>query len=209
MKHIFLLLSAVILTGHSLTGQFFNDENRSIYSDIKAHNVGDVVTVLIVETANASRESKINSSSKTDVDVNGSVTGDLGNLTKFLPIFGASSKLANSHDGSEGTQQKEKLTGKISARIVEKTKEGMLKIEGERTVEVNGETNLMKLTGLIRARDIKPDNIVYSYNIADAKIIYKKSGFRNKIAKPGTFQRWGTWLVGIGLIILSVYGSIS
>ena len=206
MKFIFLLFSAVILTGHSLIGQFCDDENRSIYSDIKAHNVGDVVTVLIVETANASRESKINSSSETDVTADGSVTG---NLSKFLPIFGASSTLANSHDGSEGTQQKEKLTGKISARIVEKTKEGMLKIEGERTIEVNGETNLMKLVGLIRPRDIKSNNIVYSYNIADAKIIYKKGGFRNKIAKPGTFQRWGTWLVGIGLIILSVYGSIS
>jgi flagellar L-ring protein precursor FlgH len=85
----------------------------------------------------------------------------------------------------------------------------MLKIKGSRFLDVNGETNIMKVEGLIRLRDINADNTVYSYNIADAKISYKKSGLVNKIAKPGSFQRWTTWLIGIGLMVLSVYGAVS
>ncbi|MCK4689668.1 MAG: flagellar basal body L-ring protein FlgH, partial [Candidatus Marinimicrobia bacterium] len=86
MRQIFLLISIIILICHNLMGQFFYSENQSIYSDIKAHNVGDIITVLIVESANASRESKINSSSGSNVATEGAIKG---NLTKFLPIFGA------------------------------------------------------------------------------------------------------------------------
>ncbi len=189
--------------GNYLGGQVFEGISRSIYADIKAYEIGDVVTVIIVETANASRESKINSSSQSDVSAAGSVSGNLAN---FLPIFGASSTMSNSHDGSEGTKQKEQLTGKISASIVERTDNGMLRIRGERLVEVNGETNLMRLEGLVRSRDIRENNTVYSYNIADAKIIYKKSGLANKVTKPGTFQRWSTWLMGAGLVAWALLG---
>ena len=82
----------------------------------------------------------------------------------------------------------------------------MLKIQGEKLVEVNGERNIMKIEGYIRPRDIQENNTVYSYNIANAKIIYRKAGIKNKLVKPGTFQRLITWGLGIGLIVISVLG---
>jgi len=205
MRRIFLLISTVVFISNSLSGQSFNSEYHSMYSDIKAHKVGDIITILIVENANAINESKIDNSSQSNVGTQGSVDG---NLTKFLPVFGAKSALFQSHKGSADARQQNKLTGKISATIVENN-DGMLKIKGSRFLDVNGETNIMKVEGLVRLRDINADNTVYSYNIADAKISYKKSGLVNKIAKPGSFQRWTTWLIGIGLMVLSVYGAIS
>lgn len=205
MRRIFLLISTIVFISNSLSGQSFNSEYHSMYSDIKAHKVGDIITVLIVENANAINESKIDNSSQSNVGTQGSVDG---NLTKFLPVFGAKSALSQSHKGSADARQQNRLTGKISATIVENN-DGMLKIKGSRFLDVNGETNIMKVEGLIRLRDINADNTVYSYNIADAKISYKKSGLVNKIAKPGSFQRWTTWLIGIGLMVLSVYGAVS
>jgi flagellar L-ring protein precursor FlgH len=198
------LLTVMMLLATPLAAQLTDMTGPSLYSDIKAHNVGDVVTILIVETANASRESRVERSSQSDVSASGSVTG---NLTNFLPLFGASSSLSSSHDGSEGTQQKEQLTGKISASIVEKTENGLLRIQGERLLEVNGELNLMRLEGLVRPRDIRSDNTVYSYNIAEAKIVYKKGGLTNKLVKPGTVQRWSTWFFGAGLLALAILGT--
>ncbi len=180
---------------------------RSLFADIKAHEVGDIVTVLIVETARATRESQVQSAASSDVSAQGSVTGDLGSLIGFLPSFGASSGLSNSHQGSEGTQQREMFTGKISAVIVETSPDGMLKIQGERTVEVNGEKNVMRLEGLVRPRDIRADNTVYSYNIANAAITYRKSGTVNRFVKPGTVHKWIAWLLGIGLVALAVVGT--
>ena len=192
---------------NTATGQTFAASSRSLYADIKAYGIGDVVTVLIVETARASRESKVENSSKSDMSLEGSVSGDLGKFTKFLPMFGASSGMSNSHRGSEGTQQKEQLTGKLSAMITEITGNGTLKIKGERIIEVNGEKNLMRLEGMIRPRDIRADNTVYSYKIANANITYEKGGFMNKFIKPGILHKWTTWVIGLGLIGLAFVGA--
>ena len=201
------LICLTILISGSLFGQTFTTQSRSMYADVKAYHVGGVVTVLIVEIARASRESSVESSSRSNVATDGAVKGDLGKYSKFLPTFGMSSGLSNSHDGSEGTSQKEQLAGKITAMVTEVTGNGLLKIKGERVVEVNGEKNLMELEGLVRPRDIGTDNTVYSYKIADANITYKKDGFVNDILKPGRIQKWVTWIIGFGLLGLAVVGA--
>ncbi|NIA18780.1 MAG: flagellar basal body L-ring protein FlgH [Simkaniaceae bacterium] len=178
--------------------QTFSGVAQSIYADIKANTVGDVVTVLIIESANASRESSVKNSSQANASADGSVSG---NLSSFFPVFGASGSLSNSYNGDEGTKQKEQLTGKITATITEDMGNGMFRIKGERLVEVNGEENLMKLQGLVRSRDILYNNTVYSYNIADATIVYKKSGLANKMGKPGFIQRFSTKVITTGLLV--------
>lgn len=165
----------------------------SLFSDIKAREVGDVLSVIIVENANASRESNANSATRTGFDVN---AGTSGNLADFLPVFGGSSDMATTADNKDQTAQKERLTGRISVRIVEKTPSGMLKIMGERKLGVNGEDNLMQLEGYVRQRDITTANTIFSYNIADAKITYRKSGITNRFLKPGTMSKLFTYLIG-------------
>ena len=197
-------LLLISLFSGSLLAQNFNGAAYSLYSDIKAHKVGDIITVLIVESSNASRESKSSNSSSSEIGADASVKG---NLTGFLPLFGASSALSNAQSGRNDTEQKDRLTGKISATIVEEISNGMVRIEGERLVNVNGENNLMKVEGKVRTRDIKSDNTVFSYNIAEAKIIYEQTGLENKIAKPGFFQKAGTWILGAGLLALAVTGA--
>lgn len=199
-SYFILLLTGLMFSGNLLTAQRFAGTTNSLYNDVKAVKVGDIVTVLIMETANASKASKVNNSSSSNASASGSVSG---NLTNFLPLFGASSEIANSHDGSTDTQQKEKLTGKMTATITEEAPNGMLKLEGERILEVNGEKNVMSLDGYVRPRDIAADNTVYSYQIANAEIVYRKMGMKNSLVKEGTIQKTVTWLLGLSLLALS------
>mgnify|MGYP006277891755 CR=1 FL=1 len=203
MKRILLLLSifSIIFNLHAQSMA----RNNSLFSDIKAHNTGDVITVLIMEQANASRESQVESSSESDLSMSGSAEG---NLTSFLPLFGSSSKIDNNYDGEEGTEQSDRLTGKLSATIIEEPGEGLYKIKGERILEVNGEENILQLEGLVRDRDIHTNNTVYSYNVANAKIVYRKGGLKNRFFQPGTFQKILTWGLGGGLIVLGVIGGL-
>ena len=189
-----------------LVGQNENFSSASIYSDIKAHNIGDLITVHIIESSNASRESKVNSSNSSGMDLDGSVAGS---LTDYLPLFGASSKISNSLDGSEGTEQKDQLTGRISATIIEKTGSGMFLIKGKRILEVNGEKNTIKLEGYVRERDITTENTVFSYNIANANIVYSKGGIVESIVNPRKVQKWLTWGIGLGLVGLAFIGPIA
>lgn len=198
MKKQLIISAALFLMFHFSIGQ----NAGSLFTDIKAGNVGDVLSVIIVETANASRESKSNNSSKSDMDLD---AGAKGNVASVLPSFGASSSLSSSYNGSDGTEQKERLTGRITVRIIEKTEGGMFKIKGERKLGVNGEENLMRLEGLVRPRDITTENTIYSYNIADAKITYRKSGIMNSFIKPGTFSKIFTWLIG-GVMVAAATG---
>ena len=196
----------LIIMSSFLLGQMEDFSVTSIYSDIKAHNVGDLITVHIIESSNASRESKVKSSSSTDMSMDGSVAGT---LTDYLPLFGAASKISNILNGSEGTEQKDQLTGRISVTIMEETENGMFFIKGKRILEVNGEMNTIQLEGYIRERDISTNNTVFSYNIANAEIIYRKGGTLENVVNPRKVQKWLTWGVGLGLVGLAFIGPIA
>jgi len=201
-----IIRNSFLLAGSILFGQMEDFYATSIYSDIKAHKIGDLITVNIIESSNASRESKVNSSSSTDMSMDGSVAGS---LTDYLPLFGASSKISNNLDGSEGSEQKDQLTGRISATIMEETKNGLFFIKGNRIVEVNGEMNTIKLEGYVRERDISTDNTVFSYNIANAEIVYSKGGTLENVVNPRKVQKWLTWGIGLGLVGLAFIGPIA
>lgn len=200
MKKIFITSVLFLSMG---VGQNNSFSGFSMYADVKAHQIGDIITVLIVETSNASRESKVNSSATSEMALDGGVTGS---LTSFLPLFGASSKTESTVDGAEGTEQKDRLTGKISATIVEERENGLFHIQGQRVVSVNGEKNTIEIDGYIRDRDITTDNTVYSYNVANANIVYRKGGMVEKYIKPQKVQKWVTWALGLGLIVMAFTG---
>ncbi len=175
MKIVMLFLTLIL--GMNLLGA---QDIASLYTDIKAHQVGDVLSVILVERSNASRESKSNSQLNSQI---GMQAGSKGNITDFLPVFGGSGSFNSKHNGQDNTSQSDRLTGRMAVRIVEKADNGMLKIKGERKLNVNGEENLMKLEGYVRPRDITSANTVYSYNIADARITYRKTGFGQSFIK--------------------------
>ncbi len=197
---ILIMLSLFITI---LSSQTFQGVSNSIYSDLKAHTVGDVITVLVVEQTKASQDSKVNHSSQSTM---GAESSSSGNILPFFPLLGTKTNITTGHDGKEGTDLQEKLTGKLTAIITERTETGMLKIEGERILNVNGEKNLMKVTGLIRTKDIQTNNTIYSYNIANAEIIYKKNNITKKFLKPGSIQRLVTTGLGLALVGLAYIG---
>ena len=194
---------AMILTLLAIVGLAHAQDGFSLYSDIKAHDVGEVITVLVVENASARQESNSNSRSNSSVTADGSLAGT---FAEFLPVFGASSVLSSDIDKNNGSRQEDRLSGKITARITEVTEAGLFRIEGERTVEVNGEENVMRLEGLVRPRDIRTDNTVYSYNIAEASIVYRQAGIVNAVASPATISKTLAVSVILGLIGLSIAG---
>ncbi len=168
----------------------------SLYTDIKAHDIGDIVTILIVEATSGSQSSDANSSDKSSLSANGSITGT---LTSVLPILGASSKFESGNSARAGTAQKDVLTGKITAVVTGLMRNGNLVLEGTRHLEVNGESYVLTVKGVALPKDISADNLIFSYNVANVAISYKKSGFLNKLGKPGLIARWTTWITVAGL----------
>lgn len=191
---VFTLLSSILIAASAGAQQ--SQTYRSLYTDIKAHEPGDVVTILIAESTTGARKSNVNSSSESAINASGSISG---NLTSVLPMLGANSEFEDAYTGNEGTSQQDLLTGKVTAVVTEVTPGGNLKLQGKRRLEVNGETHILTLSGLVRPKDVSSENTVFSYNLADVEIAYKKAGLLNKLGKPGWVTRWANWMLVIGL----------
>jgi len=170
-------------------------KSRDLFQDLRAYQVGDLVTVNIVETARASKKANTNSARKSSIDAGiSNMLGIESQLDKLAPSgFSNSSmfktSMTNSFDGSGSTSRDESMTASITARVVRVMPNGNLYIKGTRQVKVNNETQFITLSGLIRREDISPDNTVLSSYIADASIDYTGSGTVSDKQRAGWLGR--------------------
>ncbi|MDF1555174.1 MAG: flagellar basal body L-ring protein FlgH, partial [Deferrisomatales bacterium] len=155
------------------------------FQDVRARNLGDLVTVLVLESSVASREASTNVSRNSSVDAevtaflgaeaNSYGLGNLyGSAGGFKPQVGAAT--GNSFKGAGSTTRKDELRTRVTARVVNVLDDGNLIIEGRRQVQVNAETQYLFVRGIVRTQDIKPDNTITSVALADAQIIYGGKG---------------------------------
>jgi flagellar L-ring protein precursor FlgH len=159
---------------------------ESLYSDVKAAGVGDIVTVIILEKTLASNSSKISTGKATSFALAGEEgTGGLD----FIPGFSANADMARDHEGNGVTERRGSIVGKMAAVVTEVGASGCLAIKGEREIMINDERETLVLTGMVRPRDISTGNVVYSTDIANAKIIYKGKGLVTSGSKPSILAR--------------------
>lgn len=175
-------------------GSIWQAGSVGLTDDYKARRKGDIVTILIVESAKASKEAKTGTSRATTV--NAGVPNFMGLEAGILKNnFGDLSKLINAsvdskYAGAGSTSRAETLNATISAKVIDVLPNGNLQIEGRRNVMVNNEDQLIIVEGTVRPADIGPDNIVNSSFIADARIQYTGKGIISDRQSPG-------WLMNI------------
>lgn len=186
-KTLYSLILCICSIGYVL----YAGEVYSLYTDHRAMKVDDLLTVLIVENAKAGSKSSTNTSKKNSFGVDN--VGGTGALD-IIPSFGASGGTKVDYDGEGGTSRKGELVAKISARVVKVLDNGNLVIIGNKTVEINEEKEIIKISGVVRPEDIEANNVVYSHSVADAQITYSGKGVANKGRRPGFFARFFNWL---------------
>jgi flagellar L-ring protein precursor FlgH len=173
MKALSLILIACLGCGATAqsTGSLWSDATGAVIRDLKAREVGDVLTVIITETSSAS--SKADTSTKKDDEL--STTAGIGPiLSSILPELSGSTSMESSGSGS--TTRSGSLSARMTVVVKEVLPNGNLFVEGKRDVLVNKETQKLVLTGIVRPADISSGNTVPSYLVADAEIYYEGKG---------------------------------
>ena len=145
----------------------------SLFSDVKAKKVGDIITVVLQESSQGSSTTDNRNISTNSLNASGGLTG---NFLPFEPLFGSDAQFQSNNDASNLATQRQLLEGFLSVQVTELTPVGDLYVQGNRVTEVNGEIHEMKISGIVRQNDIHGDNQVYSYRIANASISYQKMG---------------------------------
>ncbi|MDR0746765.1 MAG: flagellar basal body L-ring protein FlgH [Helicobacteraceae bacterium] len=181
-------------------GSLFGKGENPLFSDRKAMNVNDVVTVLIEERAsssssgnralNRSQESAYTpgvmtygGSAKAGEKIARNVNSAVG--------FGFSNNSESTFSGGGTATRSENFTTTVSARIVKVLQNGNYFIEGRREILVQDEKQIIQLSGVIRPYDIAQNNTINSAYISDAKISYKTEGVIHRNSEQG----WGSQLI--------------
>lgn len=172
---------------------------HSLFSDVKARGIGDVITIILVENISGSTTSDARSASSTDGSAGGSITGS------FLPIeptFGAGAQVSFDSDQRNLASQRQLLEGYLSVQVIEVDDRGNLIVEGSRKTEINGELHEMSLKGLIRTNDVDSMNRILSYKLANAEITYKKrDGPSQLLSRSGSSMSRNIFkAVAVGLV---------
>jgi flagellar L-ring protein precursor FlgH len=165
-----------------------------LFVNAKARRIGDIITIRIVENANASNKATTSTGRSSDLSAGiGGFFGAENDYTATQPFFNPFSRvsgdISSDYQGTGSTQRSGALSAYMTARVVDVLPNGNLYIQGNREVKVNNENQIITLSGLIRPRDISADNVIQSTYIADAQIAYSGTGIVNDRQKPGWFTR--------------------
>ncbi len=178
-------------------GSIFQDR-ASLYEDLRARRLNDLVTVLIVEKVTGSKkaETKTGRDSSFDASISkffgAPLDLNLSNLygkgNTFSPSVGSS--MATDFKGSGETSREGSLKGTITARVVDVLPNGNLVIESRKEITVNFEKQILVLKGIIRPEDISTANTIESTRIADAQIYLVGEGIVDEKQAPGWLGRF-------------------
>ncbi len=149
---------------------------NSLYSDVTARRVGDIITVTLSENTAASKSAGTTTTKETGVDLQ-PITGLGGNAINIGPEsiqLGVSS--SNEFTGDAQANQSNSLNGSISVTVVDVLANQNLVIRGEKWLTLNHGDEYIRLTGIIRPADISPANEIVSTKIANARIQYSGTG---------------------------------
>ncbi len=174
-------------------GSLWQNGTRSMFSDQKARDIGDIVTVIISETASASKQASTSTARTTNMSAGIPNLFGLENNPAFSGVNPidlsslVSADFKNGFDGAGSTSRKEALSAYLTTQVVGRYPNGQLKIRGGKEVMVNNEVQIIYLTGIIRPVDITAANTVSSSKILNARISYTGKGAISDKQSPG----WG------------------
>jgi flagellar L-ring protein precursor FlgH len=174
-----------IPTQVAATGSIYLDSQASsLYSDIRAHRVGDIITVTLKESTQASKSANNEIKKDTDLSVEPIYAGGKNISISGVPIdlgYGDSMNTKRESDADQSNS----LNGSISANVIQVLSNGNLVIRGEKWISINNGDEFIRITGMIRSEDINPDNTIDSTRVANARIQYSGTGTFADVQKVG------------------------
>jgi flagellar L-ring protein FlgH len=174
-------------TGAAATPNWVAD----LFRDPRALRPNDLVTVQVIESISAAggANSTLSKDSKAALSLS-----SLFGVQKLLPRSLDPTNLVNTASssgfkGSGATTRTGELTAVMTARVSEVLPNGDLVLEGVREIDINGDRQIVVLTGVVRPFDISQNNVVLSPQIGQLRIRYFGRGLIKDNLQPGLLVR--------------------
>ena len=172
----------------------------ALFEDLRARRIGDILTIQLSESTNASKTSSTEHDRNTENSIaNPTILGSspLFNLPGVLPLastednnLSTNLSSSNTFSGESDSAQSNSLNGDITVTVADVFPNGNLYVRGEKRLNLNQGNEYIKISGIVRPVDIGSDNTVSSTKVADATIIYNGDGAGADANKLGWIARF-------------------
>jgi flagellar L-ring protein precursor FlgH len=165
-------------------------QQMELFADLKARRVGDVLTIRLTESTNASKSAVTKTAKTTGVNNTGPTIFGKTITAAGVPIFTTALSGADSFDGEGSSSQGNTLAGSLTVTVMEVQQNGNLVIQGDKTLKLNQGDEFVHVSGVVRRADIATDNTVTSDKVADAHISYSGRGVIDSSNRIGWLARF-------------------
>lgn len=180
---IFILLLA---PGYACSQSIYDENSyQALVSDHRARQAGDLLTILIFETASSATSADTDMNKSLDLSITARSDSD-----RNLAELG----ISNGSKGGGNITRAGRLMASVSVTVDSITANGELLVKGGQSIEFNDEHQYITVEGRVREQDISNANTVLSTNLADAKITYVGDGLLGSRQKPGFIRHFFNWL---------------
>ena len=165
-------------------GSLWRDDGKlaELTSDYKAHRVGDLLTIVIVQDTTAVNSSNVATDrsfkANSGIDALPGHIGTSGIQNLFSPHSSATLQ------GKAQATSKSSLRTSLAGRVVTVLHNGSLVVEAERSVIMNNERQNVLLRGIVRPGDVAPDNSVVSNDLSNLELELKGKGVISEGTRP-------------------------
>ncbi len=161
---------------------------QPLFQDRRARNVGDILTVDIVEKTAASKSADTTASKTgTSTASVSALNGLPGKSFLGMSLNGGST---NSFEGKGGSSSSNDFTGVVTVTVTRVLANGNLMVSGEKQLGINQGSEYIRLSGVVNPATIGPDNTVQSTQVADARIEYRGKGYIDEAQTMGWLARF-------------------
>lgn len=151
-----------------------------LFQDNKASDVGDLLTIVLVESTTATTQANTAVTKKSGVDMAAPTLAGQQVTLNGKSLLSASVDGARDFAGTGNSAQSNKLAGQLTVRVIQDLGNGNLLVRGDKQLRLNQGDELVQVQGIVRRADIGTDNRITSDRVADARIVY---GGRGTIAR--------------------------
>lgn len=159
-----------------------------LFEDRRPRNIGDIVTVMIEEKTNASKQvaTATNRNSGMDIGITAAPDWMPGSLSAGEQFTAAGQ---NDMDGRGSSSANNIFTGQITTTVIDVLANGNLRIAGEKAIAINQGSEHIRFSGIVDPRSITGTNTVSSTRVSDARIEFRSKGVMDEVQHMGWLQR--------------------
>ena len=162
--------------------------NFLLFEDRKPRAIGDVLTIQINETLNASQSATSNTDKKSNLTAK--LPGVKGVVGLAINGLNTTASSDNAFNGAGATSSSGAFTGTITVTVIEVLANGNLMVAGEKQIGIRENSEILRFSGVVDPALIQPGNFVSSTQIADARLDYRGGGNIEQAQIQGWFGRF-------------------